>query len=118
MAFEKFERKGGRHSDPIVSVSAAGQITLNRATIDKYFNKIKFVHLYFNKRKSVIGVKAADKETDNAFKLTSNEIQSNSSISGISFLKHYSIDYKSTKQYVPAWSDKEEMLIIKVGSKI
>ncbi len=115
MAFERFEKKGGRHSDPRVSISAAGQISLNRSTIDKYFSKIRFVHLYFDKDKSVIGIKAANKEADNAFKLTSNEIQSNSSISGNSFLKHYGIDYKTTKQYVPAWNDKEEMLIIKVG---
>ena len=117
MAFERFEKKGGRHSDPRVSISAAGQISLNRSTTDKYLSKIKFVHLYFDKDKSVIGIKAADKEADNAFKLTSNEIQSNSSISGNSFLKHYGIDYKTTKQYVPVWSDKEEMLIIKLGQQ-
>ena len=115
MSFERFKKKGGRYTNPITSVSAAGQITLNRATIEKYFNKIKFVHLYFDKEKSVIGVKRADKEADNAFKLTSNEIQSNCSISARSFLKHYGIDFKTTKKYAPSWNDKEEMLVIKVG---
>ena len=118
MAFEKFNRKGGRHTEPRVSISAAGQISLNRSTIDKYFKKIKFVNLYFDKDKVAIGIKSAHEEADNAFKLTSNEIQSNSSISGNSFLKHYSIYYKTTKQYVPVWSDKEEMLIIKVGQQV
>jgi len=114
MAFEKFEKKGGRHSDPIVSVTSAGQITINRACMDKYFKNKKYVQLYFDKEKLIIGIKAIDKDTDNAFKLTSNEIQSNSSISGTSFLKHYGVDFKVAKRYAPSWSDKEEMLIIKV----
>ncbi len=117
MAFQRFEKKGGRHSDPRVSISVAGQISLNRSTIDKYFKSKKFVHLYFDKEKNYIGVKSADNEADDAFKLTSNEIQSNSSFSAISFLKHYGIDYKNTKQYIPSWNDKDEMLIIKVGQK-
>ncbi len=117
MAFERFEKKGGRHSDPRVSINAAGQITLNRATVDKYFKNKKFVDLYFDKEKRCVGIKPADKETDDAFKLTSNKIQSNSSFSGRSFLKNYGIDYKNAKQYIPSWNDKEEMLIIKVGQK-
>ena len=115
MGFEKYEKKGGRHSDPIVSITSAGQLTLNRACTDAYFKNKEFVHLYFDKEKRAIGIVAADKDANNAFKLTTNEIQSNSSISGTSFLKHYGIDFKNAKRYVPLWSDKEEMLIIKVG---
>ncbi len=115
MSFEKYEKKGGRFSEPMVSISVAGQISINRATIDKFIGKTKFVNLYFDKDKFAIGIKPTEKYTDNAFKLTSNEIQSNSSISGKSFLKHCGVDFKISKRYVPTWSDKEEMLIIKVG---
>ena len=115
MSFEMYERKGVKYSEPMVSISSAGQISLNRATIEKYFSKIQFIYLFYDKDKSAIGIKPASKEIDNAFKLTSNEIQSNSSISGKSFLRHCGVDFKTSKRYVPIWSDKEEMLIIKVG---
>jgi hypothetical protein len=114
MPFEKFEKKGGRHSDAIVSITTAGQITINRTCMDMYLKNAKYAYLYFDKEKGAIGIKATDKDVDNAFKVTSNEIQSNYSISGTAFLKHYSVDFKTSKRYAPSWSDKDGMLIIKV----
>ena len=116
MAFQRYERKGGKYYDPMISIGTAGQIIINRAAIEKYhgLSRTKFVDLYFDKDKGIIGIKHVDKKDNGTFKFTSNKIGSNSSIAGKSFLKHHGIDFKAVKRYVPSWNGKEEMLTIEV----
>ena len=116
MAFEMFEEKGGKYTQPKVSISRAGQFSMNGACMERYFKNINFnfALLYYDKDSEMIGIKAIDKATDNAFKLTTSSSRSSGSISGKSFLAYYEIDFSKKRRLIPTWNDEEKMLLIKV----
>lgn len=115
MALELFNRKGGRSTQPKVSITSAGQIGINATSMRLYFKDISFVLLYADRTKGSIGIKPIDKEVDNAFKLTSSTSRLSGSIAGRSFLKYYDFDFSKSKSFTPKWNEDEEILIIEVG---
>ena len=114
MAFELFEKKGGRYTQPRVSITRAGQIGMNAACLDKYLKNTNYALLYYDKDKKTIGIKPVDKQADSAFRITSSNKRASGSISGRSFLSCYGIDFSKKKRFTPSWSSKEQMLIFKV----
>jgi hypothetical protein len=115
MAMELFNKKGGRYSKPSVSITAAGQIGLNSACMEKYFKGYYYVLLYGEKEAKIIGIKPIEKDQDNAFKISYSQNNTTGAISGHSFLAYLGINYKSkTNRYTPEWDDKQKMLIVKI----
>lgn len=114
MGFEMYRSKGGKSSKPSVTITAAGAIALNKACFDKYIGDKYYANLYFDKDKRLVGVKAADKEGDNTFKITRAGNKSSGSIAGRSFLNRLEIDFSKSMKFTPEWNEKESMLIFKI----
>lgn len=112
--FELFSKKGGRTSLPKVTIARAGYIGLNSSCKKEYFKNKKFVQLFMDKERNIIGIKPVDKESEGSFALTNEGENRPGSISGLSFLKHYGIDFSKTRSFIPEWSEKENMLTIKI----
>ena len=114
MALELFTKKGGRSSNPKVTIARAGYIGINSACMGKYFKGKSFVQLYWDKEKQIIGIKSVDKEGEGVFTLTNVGERRPGSIAGRSFLKYYEIDFSKSRSFYPDWNEKEDMLIIKI----
>ena len=114
MSFELFTKKGGRTSSPRVTIARAGYIGLNSACIDKYLKNKRFIELYWDKERQIIGIKPVDKETGGSFTLTNGGEGHPGSIAGRSFLKYYEIDFSKSRNLFPDWNDKEGMLIVRL----
>lgn len=113
---ELFTKKGSRYSKPKISISTAGQIGLNAACMSKYIKGKKFVLLYGDKEKGLIGIKPVETEQENSFRISYTKTKSNStgSIAGRSFLSYFGIDYSERKSYIPEWNEKEGIISVKI----
>jgi hypothetical protein len=114
MTFELFTKKGGRTSNPKVTIARAGYIGINSSCMEKYFKSKNFVQLYWDKERQIIGIKPTEKEVDGSFRLTNEGERRPGSIAGRSFLKYYEIDFSKTRSLYPEWNEKDNMLIIKL----
>ena len=117
MAMELYTKKGGRHKNPIITITRAGGIGLNSACMQKYLKGYDFILLYRDEKTKTIGIKPIKEEQENAFKISYSKNKSTGAISGHSFLAYAGIDYKSGKggRYVPEWDENQKMLIIKTA---
>ena len=114
MGFKLYENKGGRSSKPKASITTAGQIGLNAASVNKYLKDVEYIHLLYDEENKIIGIKKAKKDDSNIFKLTRSGEQGTSSIAGRSFLGFFEIDYSKSRKFIPEWDSKNEMLLIKI----
>ncbi len=114
MGFEMYKSKGGKSSKPSITITAAGAISLSKACFDKYLGDKNYANLYFDKDKRLVGIKAVDKEGDNAFKITRSGERSSGSIAGRSFLNRLEIDFSKRIKSTPEWNEKEGMLVFKI----
>jgi hypothetical protein len=113
MGFELFTKKGGRSTAPKITIARAGYIGFNTATMEKYLANKKFIQMYWDDNRGLIGFVPLDKEKDDAFSLSLHG-NGPGSIAGKSFLKHYGIDFSKTRSFTPELIEKDNMLVIKV----
>jgi hypothetical protein len=119
MAMELFNKKGGKYSNPLVSITTAGQIGLNSACIEKFIKGRNHVLLYGDKENKTIGIKPIKDKQNNSFKISyATNANNTGAISGHSFLAYLGIDFKNNPgKYTPEWDDKNEMLIVKLNKE-
>ena len=115
MAFKLFKDQGSKFAEPLVSVTAAGVIALNKTCLEKFIGNKRFVELYYDKDNSMVGIKCVDKQGENRFKITHSPDKKSGTIAGRSFLNYLKIDYSKSRRYVPDWNEEESMLTFKIG---
>lgn len=113
MGFEKFVF-GGVSYRPKVSIRKSGMFGFNNALIKKYnLKEIKYVVLYYEKSKKIIGFKFTnDKNEEGLYKLSLRD--KSASFSGKSFLDYYDIKFNNIKRYDTEWDESNNMIIIKL----
>ena len=115
MAFETFTGRQTVTNEPRVSILKQGNFNFNNGASKILHDKsVAFLQLLFDKETNRIGFKPSGKGKPGAYKL--RESKGGSQISGMAFLKHYQIPYKSgTRSYPASWDDEQKMLIIDLG---
>jgi hypothetical protein len=113
MGFEKFVLSG-KSFRPKVSIRKSGMFGFNNALINKFnIKSYKFVILFFDKEKKIIGFKFSNNnEEEGIYKLSIRE--KSVSFSGKAFLDFYDIKVTNTKRFEANWDNKNEMLVIKI----
>ena len=111
--FEKFERKkllpGG---GPAITITKAGIINFNLATMVKHIKDNKYATLYYNKEDSLMGFKFSIQKEVGSYRIIKYRNDRFGTLSGTAFLKYYDIPYPVTTAYSAEWNAQEKMLII------
>ncbi len=106
MAFELFDNmeKKQFHS-PVITITKTGMLYINKPCYNQYFDRAGFVALYFDKAERRIGIKPEKHSSATARKIYFQKANGGKNeyvmISVRSFLRHYGIDWKVKKRYVP-----------------
>jgi len=113
MAFKKFIFSGISFR-PKVSIRKSGMCGFNNALIKKYnLKNYKYVVLYFDNEKKIIGFKFTNNDNEEGIYRLSIRDKS-ASFSGKSFLDYYGINYNNIKRYDAEWDNTNKILIIKL----
>ncbi len=111
--FEKFSRKQLQpRGEPAITVTKAGIINFNLATMKRYVKDNKYATLYYNKEDLLIGIKFSAKKEWGSYKIIKYRNNKFGTISGTAFLKYYNIPYPETIGYSAEWNEQDKMLII------
>ena len=111
--FEKFVHKRLQSfGEPMFTITKAGIINFNLATMTKYVKDNKYATLYYDKSDSLIGVKFTKKRTPEAYQIIRYRGGKFGTMSGMAFLKYYKISIGETRTYNTEWNEQDEMLII------
>lgn len=114
--FERFEFKGTRGRDSIVSIYNTGVIAFSSTfSVKNNIGRYKYIELYYNKEDHQIGIKFIKKQDDNSFGLTKRGNIYTTMIR--SFLKHYGIDFSKPKKYSYTFDEAHGMYIINLKYK-
>jgi len=103
---------------PSATIRKNGSLSLNAIAMKAFpINKdIRHVALYFDQGTRVIGIKAADDQTDPCAFTVSQEKNGTPNIACRSFLKHFGIQFEArSKAYPATWDPETGMILVKVG---
>lgn len=113
MTYELFNRKKGHLGRGIyLAITNQGTIRLSHSCYEKYFKEFKWVHFYYDKKINRIGIKPINKEDIDAYQIRKTKAKSSViySLSAVSFLKYYGVDFSKVRKIEPVWDKEEKML--------
>jgi hypothetical protein len=112
MAFETFTGRKTVTNEPKVSILKQGNFNFNNGA-SKLLSDMSVTHLQmlYDADKKKIGFKPCDKGEPGAYKLRTGK--GGAQLSGMAFLKHFQIPYKTkTTAFTASWDNKLKMLVI------
>lgn len=109
MAFIKYERKG-RSSKPVIGIGRHGTITINDMALRKYFSGAKFVVMYYDPERAVIGLKPETKLGTETYHLRMQKTGGGAVISGRGFLRFFGIECSKATRFEPRWNEEEKLV--------
>lgn len=109
MAFIKYERKG-RSSKPVVGIGRHGTITINDIALKKYFIDAKYIVLYYDPERKVIGIKPEKKQSGETYHLRMQKSGGGAVISGRGFLRFFGIEFSKATRFEPCWNEQEKLV--------
>ncbi|MCX6566238.1 MAG: hypothetical protein NTW38_07415 [Candidatus Aminicenantes bacterium] len=114
MSFEKFHKMRTRPDrKPEISLQKTGRLGLNGGCLAEFIPDADFVHLYFDPKEKLIGLKPLgekDKDAD-AYSLIKMRRSRGRFVQAIGFFKHHGIDLGKTRRFDPRWDDKAGLLV-------
>ncbi len=111
MSFETFIPRKMVSSKPKITVLSTGIFWVNRFGEEEMFKGFNRTFLLYDRERKIIGFKPT-MEQENTYSLSRTKSRNSISISGKSFLEYFKIDYKQTRNYIPAWNEKEKLVEI------
>lgn len=113
--FEKFVHKRLQtFGEPTITITKAGIINFNSATMAKYIQDNQYATLYYNKSDSLIGIKFSKRKTPEAYRIIKYRGGKFGTISGMAFLKYYQYPIGQTRSYSAEWNEQYEILIANI----
>ena len=118
MSFETFTKKKRRSFDPLASIWANGQFSINQATIDNYeLGECSHVLLQYDREAARIGLKFLDTGLiEGAVKISHRD--SGIVISARPFLDYYKINYGRSVRYGVTFEPAENRLVFDLSAAI
>ncbi|MEE4241786.1 MAG: hypothetical protein V2I36_09970 [Desulfopila sp.] len=115
MAFETFTGRQSITNEPKISILKQGLFNFNNGAA-KILQEKKITHLQilYDKDANKIGFKPCSEKKPGAYKVRAGK-GGGAQISGMAFLNHFKIPYKSsTRSYPASWDESQKLLIIEV----
>ncbi len=104
-----------RSQDPKLSIWKAGQISFNKASVDK-FNLDKVTHcvLYYDKETKKIGIKPTTDEKESS-RLKLKKYKWGCLLWAKNYVKSFGFSTVKTRQLHPYWDEKDQMIVAVYG---
>lgn len=115
MAFIEFKQKGTRiyKSEPTITITVRGTFSVAKLTYERYLLGFKYVRLFYDPERKVIGILPTNEKTDNACPIRVHGGGNTINIASKPFFDFWNIEYSMMKQkYVVSFNDKEGMIEI------
>jgi hypothetical protein len=97
--WEEFTRRGAPVIDkPLVTIQKSGSLGLNRAAYEA-LERPDYIVLMFNRDEQLIGIRAADQDTQHAYPLRKQQQSESYLIAGRAFVGHYEIEHDNARRY-------------------
>lgn len=109
MSYELFNRKREHGGPSAVTVTKFGNFVINSTGLS-LFKKQKYVHVYWDKDNSKVGLKPLPKKEDKSYSINYSPKGGVGSLSATAFLKHIGYPIKATTSFPAHWNEKEQML--------
>ena len=114
MRFELYKPRSTRNSNPSISISKYGRITVNKSAIEQYFKSVSHVRLYFDKQEGVIGIEPTGKDDAYALKLGYQKHAKSRLIVATGFLNRYNILPDKLLSCSVEWDEELDMMVAKI----
>lgn len=115
MPWETYERKRWRNpSEPAVTLTANGRISLNVAIINEYIGDNKYATLLFDKEKKLVGIKFTKYADSTTYPIFINKAKSSGAINAMGFLKNYEITPPITSNYRASYDGRSKLLTFSI----
>jgi hypothetical protein len=116
MGFEPFVKSTVRTSEPCISISTSGLITLNAACVKLYdLGLSKFVECAYDNEHMNLKLNIVEKESKNTIKLKKTDAGS-LTFGGKSMLKYFEIDDTHTMQYEVVFDKTDKSFLVAIGA--
>jgi len=113
MGYEKFTKLRRPSKDqPMITVLKGGQLSANRACVEKYLKKFKYVEMYYDTEQGKIGIRPTKEPSKDACNIRFIKNGTLAIISVVEFLKRFEIKHTESAAYPATWNDKEKLIEI------
>jgi hypothetical protein len=115
MVWETFTRTRWRNpTDPTVTVTSTGRLSLNVAVINNFVEDNKFAILMFDRSRKLVGIKFAKSSDSTTYPIFINRVKSSAAINCQAFLKNYSLIPEKTSNYEASYDKKSKLLTFSI----
>ncbi len=116
MAFEIFEADNCRRkgTGPRITISKNGAIYMNTATLRDFLPDAQYAVLMFDSETNRIAIKAVEKNSEHAYRISQKPKSAGCHMSGLKFLEHYKITHEKTISYPAKWVDDINAVVIEL----
>lgn len=116
MSFETYiPRQGRRDPDPMVSINAAGTLSINAAATDRWLAKTKAVQLLFDPNARKVAVKPVPADSEHSLKLRRPARAAGTQVSAQGFLDYYKIKMPKAQRFPVEWNEAAQALVFSLG---
>jgi len=113
MSFEKYSKKRTMSEQKAAAtINKSGFILLNGKCIDEYIPKAAYVHLFFDPKERLVGLKPHGEKDRDSYSLTRIRNGTTRVIHAVVFFRHYGIVIEKTRRFEPRWDDKSGFLVL------
>jgi hypothetical protein len=121
--FERFSRGfvAGSRRGNYISITTSGRIMFALGFGLKHLGDCRFVELYFDDERRVLGIKPLKQMTEAAFELRIHEDRKKSKsilINVSTFLRFYKIDHSIIRRYTPLWNEAAQLWEIQLDNPL
>ncbi|HEU0118466.1 MAG TPA: hypothetical protein VFR09_07510 [Alphaproteobacteria bacterium] len=112
MAWETFERTRWRNpSEPTVTLTATGRVSLNVAIINDYLGDNKYATFMFDREKKLVAIKFTKQPDTTTYPIFVNKVKSSAAINAFAFLKKFELIPSLTTNYLANFDGRSKLLI-------
>jgi len=115
MGFELFTAKKSTSRSPTVAILKGGGMFFNSAFYENFLSKNKYINLYYDKERKLIGIKPTDKCEPYSYPIKANAQKTGCSISAVSFCNLYKINFDKTRRFSVAWNPELQLVEVKLS---
>lgn len=97
--FEFFQGVASESTAPKITVRKGGQLVLTAGTVDMLGDNVEFVQLGFNRKTSVVGIRAATEDAKGRYRLREQKKSESRLVTGKRFFSHNSLTIEKARTF-------------------
>jgi len=110
MAYIEFKERGSRiySQEPAITITVRGTFSVGKLAYERYLSHFKFVRLFYDPDRRVIGILPTNEKANNAFPIRVHAGGNTIHIASKPFFDFWNIEYsRENKRYLVSWNEEE-----------